>query len=137
MAAKWSGVTLVSNYQKSYFLEINSKRLTNFKFTIYSCKLKWSSFSFNMLIKGFKIHLIKAANIKFLLPYNGSIFLIILWILNTYCVYSQQSSMYHILLVLIIPTQCCYASLFVSIDNTNIWACWNQLITCKSLILNI
>ena len=121
----------------TFFFGKNSKRVTNFKVTIYSSKVKWSSFSFNMLIKGFKIHFIKVANIKFLLPYNGSIFLIMLWILNTYCVYSQQSSMYHILLVLIIPTQCCYASLFVSIDNTNVWACWNQLIACKSLSLNI
>ena len=89
-----------------------------------------------MLIKGFEKHFIKVANIKFLLPYNRSIFLIVLWILNTYCMYSKKIYMYHILLVLIIPTQCCYASL-VGIYNTNVWACWNQLITCKSSILNI
>ena len=102
-----------------YFLKMNSKRVTNFKFTICSRKVKWSSFSFNILIKGFEIHFIKVANIK------------VLWIHFSYDVMKFEHLLYvfkkncmcHILLVLIIPTQCCYASLFVCIDNTNVLAC--------------
>ena len=117
-----------------YFLKMNSKRVTNFKFTICSSKVKWSSFSFNFLIKGFEIHFIKVANIKVLLMDPFFLWCYEVWALIV-CI--QKNCMCHILLVLIIPTQCCYASLFVCIDNTNVLACWNQLIACKSLSLDI
>ena len=44
---KWS-------YSCLELLEINSRRVTNLIFTIYSSRVKWSSFSFDMLITDLK-----------------------------------------------------------------------------------
>ena len=65
--------------------------------------MKWSSFSFNMLIKGFKIQFIKVANIKFLLPCNRSFFYHVMNFERLLYIFKNDA---YLLCVLTIPMNC-------------------------------